>query len=119
VLIVDDEEAIRIIAARILEQSGFSVLVASDSQSALALFRANSAEIACVLLDLTMPQIGGDTVLEVIRGIKPEARVILMSGYDEQEVTNRFVNQRPNGFLQKPFSPEQLRETMRGVLEQS
>jgi PAS domain S-box-containing protein len=115
-LIVDDEEAIRIMAARVLQMSGFAVMAAVDGQSALAIFRAYADAIVCVLLDLIMPGPSGDVVFHDIRRIKPDACVILMSGYDEREAASRFAEQRPNGFLQKPFAPEQLRDMLRQIL---
>jgi two-component system, cell cycle sensor histidine kinase and response regulator CckA len=116
VLIVDDEEGIRTMAARVLEQAGYSVLTAADGRAAVEVFRANADQIVCVLLDLMLPHTTGDVIFRQIRRIKLDICVILMSGYDEQEMTSRFAGQEPAGFLQKPFSPDQLREIVRRLL---
>jgi len=116
VLIVDDEEGIRTMAARVLEQAGYSVLTAADGRTAVEVFRANADQIVCVLLDLMLPHTTGDVIFRQIRRIKQDTCVILMSGYDEQEMTSRFAGQEPAGFLQKPFSPDQLRDTLRRLL---
>jgi CheY-like chemotaxis protein len=116
VLIVDDEEGIRTMVARVLEQAGYRILTAADGRAAVEIFRANAAQIVCVLLDLMLPHTTGDVIFRQIRRIKQDTCVILMSGYDEQEMTSRFAGQEPAGFLQKPFSPDQLREIVRRLL---
>jgi CheY-like chemotaxis protein len=116
VLIVDDEEGIRTMAARVLEQAGYRILTAADGRAAVEVFRANADKIVCVLLDLMLPHTTGDVIFRQIRRIKLDTCVILMSGYDEQEMTSRFAGQGPAGFLQKPFSPDQLRDTLRRLL---
>jgi len=117
ILIVDDDEGVQEVARSMLEDSGLDVLTAGDGQEGLDLFRRHSDEISVVLLDLTMPKLGGDDVLDRLRSIDPEARVILMSGYTERRVKEKLGTNDPAGFLQKPFRSEDLVRKLRQVLD--
>src|SRR5262249_6990920 len=103
VLVTDDEEPVRVVAARMLETLGFRVVSAADGREAIALFRADPGDFRLVLLDRTMPHLNGEDVFRELRQIRPDVRVLLMSGYTEQEVTTRFTGQGLAGFVQKPF----------------
>ena len=94
VLVVDDEETIRISAQRMIERSGFSVLTASGGREAIRLFREHQHEVSCVLLDLTMPDMDGAETFGELRRIRPDVRVILTSGYSEEAATERFFRPR-------------------------
>jgi len=106
VLVVDDELAIRELASAILEEMGFDVLQAEDGEQALACFRAQHARIVGVVLDMTMPRMDGKTCYRELRRIDPQVRVILTSGYSEEEATAHLKGKRLAGFIQKPFSPD-------------
>jgi PAS domain S-box-containing protein len=114
VLVVDDEEGLRRVAQRVLEREGFAVQVARDGVEALRLFRAKSAEIGVVLLDLTMPRMGGAEALREMRRVQPDVRVILMTGYADATEDLRVDDLA--GFLAKPYEPKQLVETVRRAL---
>jgi PAS domain S-box-containing protein len=116
-LVVDDEPLVRELYAATLASSGLQVLTAADGLEAVALFAAHADEIVCVLLDLTMPRMDGVATLEALRQIKPDVRVILCSGYDEQEATQRFAGQGVAGFLHKPYELKSLRAELQRVLE--
>jgi two-component system cell cycle sensor histidine kinase/response regulator CckA len=116
VLVVDDEETVRAVAKTALEKSGFTVLTAASGPEALRVCRERSAEIVAVLLDMTMPHLGGEEVFNEMRRIRPDLRVILTSGYDEQEATRRFVGKGLAGFIQKPYLPAALVEKVQEVL---
>jgi PAS domain S-box-containing protein len=103
VLLVDDEQAIRDVAGRMLEQAGFTVLRAADGTEAVSLFGDRKDEIGCVLLDLTMPRMGGEETFRELKGIRPDVRVVVSSGYSEQEVAQRFAGEDVAGFVQKPY----------------
>ena len=81
IVIVDDEEMVRSVAARMIERTGFSVLTASHGAEAVELFRERHDEIACVLLDLNMPHMDGEETFEELRKISGDVPVILSSGY--------------------------------------
>lgn len=117
VLLVDDEEPLRKIARRMLERMGFSVIVATDGPEAIELFNRHSGEIACVVLDLTMPGMDGEEVFRVLRKIRKDLRVILVSGYGEQEVAQRFLGKGLDGFIQKPYIFKTMNEAVRKALE--
>jgi CheY-like chemotaxis protein len=115
VLIIDDEPMILGIAREILEHAGFNVITASDGEEGLAKFRAHP-ETRLVLLDLTMPRMSGDEVFRELRKLKADVRVLLSSGYNEQDTTSRFAGKGLAGFIQKPYGAEQLVEAVKSVL---
>jgi PAS domain S-box-containing protein len=116
VLVADDEETVRVIAARMLEALGFAVVLAVDGQDAVEKFRADPSAFRLVLLDLTMPRLGGEEAFRALRQLRPDVRVLLMSGYTEQEVTTRFAGKGLAGFLQKPFQLAGLLAKVRQAL---
>ena len=117
VLVVDDEEAVRTTAERILQSVGFSVRSAPDGRAALETFAARQNEIILVLLDLTMPRMGGEEALRELRRLKPDVRVVLSSGYGEP--STQLGPDAATAFLRKPYSPGELVSTVRAVLERS
>jgi CheY-like chemotaxis protein len=117
--VADDEEVVRRAARRALERAGFEVVEAVDGQEALARFRAGAASIACVLLDLTMPGMGGEEALAAIRELSPGVPAVLTSGYaDRDEASPEATSQRV-GFLPKPFGPAELISAVRALLDQA
>jgi PAS domain S-box-containing protein len=110
VLLVDDEETIRALAGRMLERLGFKVLTAADGREGLELFRTHQDEIVLTILDLTMPHMNGEEAFREIRAISPEARVLMSSGYAENEIVSRFAGKGTAGFIQKPYTLATLRE---------
>jgi PAS domain S-box-containing protein len=108
VLVVDDEESVRKSTEAMLVCRGFDVLTAGDGEEALDMFRRNRERIVCVLLDLTMPKMSGAEVLAELRRMAPEVRVILTSGYPEEETMRRVAGQRVLGFVQKPSPIDEM-----------
>jgi len=119
VLIVDDEETIRETAAMMLEDMGFATLMATDGMDGVRVYREHQSEIVAVLMDMTMPKMDGKTCFTELRRINPDVKVILSSGYNEQEATSRFAGQGLAGFIQKPYLPDALQQTMRDVMHAS
>jgi PAS domain S-box-containing protein len=115
VLVVDDEPAVREVAKTMLEKVGFKVLLAADGDSGVKIFQERFHEINVVLLDLLMPRMNGDLAFDEIRRIKPDAQVVLSSGYSEQEAVRRFTNKGLAGFLQKPFQMDIMISLMQKV----
>jgi PAS domain S-box-containing protein len=107
-LVVDDEELVRHFAQDVLESCGYQVLEAGNGQEAVELFRQRAGQIAGVLLDLTMPVMGGEEALRLLRQIRPGVRVVLSSGYDEVDAVRRFAGQGLADFIQKPYTPAAL-----------
>ncbi len=117
ILVVDDEEHVRAIAKKMIERGGFTVITASDGGEAVELFRARADEIVLVLLDLMMPHLDGEETFRELRRIRSDVKAILSSGYNEQEVTSRFVGKGLAGFIQKPYGPSQLLGKVREALD--
>ena len=117
ILVVDDNAAVRRLAETVLTRCGFEVLIARDGVEAVEVFREHTESISVVLLDLTMPRMGGAEALDEMLRICPSARVILTSGFDQEDVPARFSDKLLS-FLHKPFRIEDLVEKVREVLEQ-
>jgi CheY-like chemotaxis protein len=112
ILVIDDEAAVRDVAASMLGALGFTASLTCDGAEGLAAFRENPNRFAAVLLDLTMPKMSGDQTFRELRATHPDIRVLLMSGFNEQDAITRFAGRGPTGFLQKPFTIDMLREQM-------
>lgn len=115
-LIADDENAVRAIAGRMCELLGFEVLYAEDGIEALDVFRQHHQKITSVLLDITMPLMDGMEVMHKMRDIDPHVPIILVSGYSEIEVALLADEEHPDGFVQKPFRIQTLKNTLFQVL---
>jgi PAS domain S-box-containing protein len=115
-LVVDDEPSVRSLASAILGSLGFEVLTATDGREALSSFEARAAQVAIVLLDLNMPVMDGEETLRAIRRLRPEVPVLLSSGYGEADATRRFAGLALAGFVQKPYSRDELVEAVQRVL---
>ncbi|MCU0622384.1 MAG: PAS domain S-box protein [Gemmatimonadaceae bacterium] len=116
ILIVDDDEGVRHVARTLLQRRGFTVLLAEDGREGLERFRAAGDDLRGVLLDLTMPVMGGAEALAAMRVERPDVPVLLMSGYTEHELQQTFAG-RASGFLQKPFRAQELYAAIGAMLE--
>ncbi|MBU0673172.1 MAG: response regulator [Proteobacteria bacterium] len=116
ILLVDDDEIVLEVGKEMIEYLGFTVLTAVHGLEALEVFRRQPAAIDCVILDLTMPQMGGEEALVELRKIRPDIRVIMSSGYNEQEISRHFSEQGTVDFIQKPYQIQMLSTKLRDVL---
>ncbi len=116
VLVVDDEETVRTAAARMLGRLGFDVATAVDGLEAVELFRAAPHSFALVLMDLTMPRLDGEEAFQQLLAIRPGVRVVLMSGFSEQEAVSHFAGKGLASFLQKPFEMKELSRIVQRTL---
>ncbi|MCP5068824.1 MAG: response regulator [bacterium] len=114
-LLVDDNETVLAVTSQYLERMGCEVITATDGREALEVFEQRSDEISFVILDLTMPHMDGDECFRELRRVRSDVLVILTSGYNEQELTQRFVGHGFAGFLQKPYGAVQLTAKLRGI----
>jgi two-component system, cell cycle sensor histidine kinase and response regulator CckA len=114
--VVDDDISVRRIVGKMLTSLGFSVIDAAGGRLGLRALEQRAREIALVLLDMTMPDMDGEETLRAIRRVSP-VPVVLMSGYGESEAMLRFASQRLSGFLQKPFTAQQMGEVLSQALE--
>lgn len=119
VLVVDDEEGLRSLMVSALAEAGCTVYEAGDGEEGLARFEEHADEIDVVVLDLTMPKLGGDEVFRRIRAGHPGMRVILCSGYTEEDIIRHFDGQGLSGFIEKPFRPSELIKKIGEVLAES
>jgi PAS domain S-box-containing protein len=119
ILLVDDDEAVRDVTREILERCGFRVLTAANGREAVMLFQERSNEIDCVLLDLTMPCMDGEETYRELRRIRANVRIIMASGYSEQEIARRFTGQELAGFVEKPYQAAALSAKLREVIKGS
>ncbi len=116
ILLVDDEESVRTVGKTMLERKGFDVLTSVDGLHALKIFKERHDDIVCVILDLTMPHLDGEETFREMRRIKKDVRVILSSGYNEQDVTQKFVGKGLAGFIQKPYQLKDLLIKLKEVI---
>jgi two-component system cell cycle sensor histidine kinase/response regulator CckA len=107
VLVVDDEDIVRRMAKMALQRLGYSVVTAVNGQEAVELYAADPRSVDVVLLDMTMPVMGGEETLTRLLEIRPDVTVVAMSGFHEREAKQRF-GARITGFVQKPFTAGQL-----------
>jgi CheY-like chemotaxis protein len=116
ILLVEDEEAVRRIAARTLSGRGYVVLEAGNGADALELVERNAA-IDLVVTDVVMPLLGGRELGERLAELRPDLPLLFMSGYTDDEVIRRGLLSPGSPFLQKPFEPEALARKVREMLE--
>lgn len=116
ILIVDDEETVRETASMMLEDMGFDILTAIDGEDGVNIYRAHQTEIVAVLMDMTMPKMDGQACFRELRRINENVKVVLSSGYNEQEATSLFTGKGLAGFIQKPYSPDFLAEKLQIAL---
>ncbi len=117
ILVVDDEEAIRVLARKTLERAGFKILLACDGREGLSVYSERPDDIRLVLLDVTMPHLDGQETYREMRRVRKDVRVILSSGYNEREATEQFAGKGLAAFIQKPYRPHELLTLVRTVLE--
>jgi len=116
VLVVDDEKSLRDLAGSLLGRIGFNVLFAENGEMGVEMFRAHKDDLAVVLLDMTMPKLGGIDTMRMMREIDPAIPILLVSGYSEETIDQLSETDRPDGFVQKPFRFKELKKAMFGVL---
>ena len=116
VLVVDDEASVLGVSSKMVRRLGFDVLTARDGLEAVELYRARGAGISLVLLDLTMPRMNGEEALAELRALDPEVRVVLASGYDENDILARFAGKGLAGSIQKPYTMDRLGAVLRPLI---
>jgi PAS domain S-box-containing protein len=119
ILVVDDDDGVRAVARSLLQRQGYTVVVATNGREGVERFIALQDEVRAVLLDLTMPVMGGDEALRQLRAIAPDVRVVLMSGYSDTDVEHTFAGAGLSGFLQKPFRADDVYRALEVALADS
>jgi signal transduction histidine kinase len=116
ILVVDDDEPMLRLTELFLQDAGFEVATALGGRAALAVLEGEVARFDGVVLDLAMPDVGGELVLEAIRRARPELPVVVVSGYAEAAANHPLIRSPGTRFLRKPFEPEDLVEQVRAAL---
>src|SRR5262249_12154364 len=106
VLVVDDEEIVREIARALLERQGYAVMLAENGRAAVELFARHSERISVVLLDLAMPVMSGEEAIPLLQMIRPDVKLIVSTGFDEQHVRERLNGVKVAGIISKPYTSE-------------
>jgi PAS domain S-box-containing protein len=108
VLVVDDEESVRKVLRSTLEKSGYKVLQAANGKEALSIYHESGPSIAAVVIDMTMPVLGGMPTMREMVKMNPDVRIIAASGIHDNEATARSIGSQVTHFLAKPFTSEML-----------
>lgn len=116
ILFVDDEPEMVELSALSLRQLGYKVFTASDGVEAIEIFKQHCGKIDCVLLDLSMPRMDGAQALTELRRIKPDVRIVFMSGWAEQELEMRFADKHVQGYIEKPYDIDTLAQKLKDAL---
>ena len=117
IMIVDDEPQVRKTIDRVLRFSGFDALQAADGREAIRRYEEEQDAIDCILLDLSMPDLDGEETFRELKKINPDVKVVLNSGYAEEEILNRIEGAGFAGLLHKPTSNDTLIATLRNVTD--
>ncbi len=117
ILLVDDEEMVADIGKDLLEKLGYTVLVAAGGTEAIKLFRRHRDQVDLVILDMIMPDMSGGETFSRMRAIKPNAKILLSSGYSLDDRASAIMKQGCNGFIQKPFNLKKISHKIREILD--
>jgi CheY-like chemotaxis protein len=118
VLIVEDEESMLCVLEKMLVKRGYKVLKASDGELAVRIYQREKASIDVVFLDMGLPKISGRDVLSKIKQEKQGAKVVVASGYSEEEFKSDFEEAAIKHFLQKPYMIDHVLQTLQSVIEE-
>ncbi len=116
VLVADDEETVRDVAKMMLESIGYEVMTVSNGREAVNMFNDFRGRFTAVLLDITMPELGGVEAYHEIRKIDANIPIVLSSGYNKQEEVEHVPDSHPPVFLKKPYRIESIRSVFRTIL---
>jgi len=117
VLLVEDEDVVRVLARKILEQAGYNVLDARGGEEAIRLCRERTEPIHLLLTDVVMPETSGKEIADCLTLLRPTTRVLFMSGYTDEAIVHHGVLDSNVEFIQKPFTPIALAKKVRHVLD--
>lgn len=117
-LVVDDEKSVLKICTKMVNLCGFKTITACDGIDAVAKFREHADDIVVVLMDLTMPNMDGITAMAEICSIRPDIKVILSSGFNKEELSDRITSRAPTGFIRKPYNLKVLEAELRRVVQE-
>lgn len=119
VLLVEDEDMVREVTLKMLRRGGYNVLAAAGADDALRIAREHNAPIHLLLTDVVMPGMKGPALADRLRALRPEIRVLYMSGYAEEAIASHGVVDADSDFIEKPFPPNVLLGKVRDALDRS
>ena len=118
VLLVDDEDLVRELGARILTKFGYAVIQAANGREALDLFKKERSQISLVILDLIMPEMGGKQCLQKLLKIDPQVKVLIASGFSADASVKESIQRGAEGFVTKPFRIKELLLAVKRILDE-
>jgi len=116
ILLVEDEDAVRMFSSRALRDKGYRIIEASNGESALEFIQKNATTIDLVITDVVMPKMDGPTLMEHIKKLNPKMKIIFISGYTEDSFRNSLANDAQVHFLSKPFNLKELAGKVKEVM---
>jgi two-component system cell cycle sensor histidine kinase/response regulator CckA len=119
ILLVDDEQMVLEVSKNLLEYMGYRVYAAGSGQEAIAVYMEKRNEIDWVILDMILPGMSGGETFDRLKGIDPEIRVLLCSGYSIEGEAQQIMDRGCNGFIQKPFQLKNLAKKVRQIIDGS
>jgi len=119
VLVVEDVAAVRAVAREMLERHGYTVLEAPDGETALRLAGKHQGVIRLLLTDVVMPDVSGRQLADQLLELRPDMKVLFMSGYTDDAIVRHGVLKEGIAYLQKPFTPDTMARKVRAVLDGS
>jgi len=119
ILVVDDDEAVSETACQMLKDIGYTVITASDGLEGLEQLKRFGDTVDAVLMDITMPRMDGIRCFSEMKRIRPDIKVVMSSGYSEQDATSRLPDESVAGFIQKPYTHDQLADVMKGLFNKT
>jgi CheY-like chemotaxis protein len=117
ILLIEDEETLRELVRAVLVSKGYTVIAAEDGEEGLKAFLSHQEEIAVVICDLGLPRLGGVEVLQRIRARIPRTKVIIASGFIDQDAKAAMYKAGANEFIQKPYSPDEVLRKIRSIID--
>jgi len=119
ILLVEDEDQVRLIAKALLQKFGFTIIEAVNGKEALELYQKNSSNITLVVTDMGMPIMDGCELFFKLKSLNPKLPIFISSGFGDAEVSSRIASDDIAGIVSKPYNANQLREVLSEVLRKS
>jgi CheY-like chemotaxis protein len=119
VLLIEDESEVAQLAAEMLADEGYKVILSADGFEALKIYQRLGKQIGLVILDFFLPVMDGDAVFDELRALNPDVNVVLSSGFAEQQKISAMLTQGLRGFIPKPYTREKLLSQVRSTIEAS
>ena len=117
ILLIDDEKTIRNVGTEILNEIGYNVIPASGGKEGIGIYKKNTKNIDMIILDMIMPDMGGERTYNLLKEINADIKVLLSSGYSIKGQASEILEKGCDGFIQKPFNIRKLSQAIREILD--